>query len=145
MSLTLKKWIKSTEYSLGSVDGFGIEVALCIHWRLFLQCWSRTGIHKVWRQSSSDGTQAWLDHFEKFSIIFLQERWTRMRRVTNWASHIYLATRWSREKSRREKYEEATWKTPSWRSLHQAIACHKLINDSSALVWLQLLCSQALY
>lgn len=45
----------------------------------------------------------------------------------------------------KEKEKEATWKTESWRSLHQAMACHRLINDSSVLASPQLHCSQALH
>lgn len=61
-----------TGYSLGSIDGFGVKVALCIQGRLFLQCRSQTGIHIVRGEGSCDGTQACLGHFEKFSIILLQ-------------------------------------------------------------------------
>lgn len=61
-----------TGYSLGSIDGFGVKVSLCIQGRLFLQCCSQTGIHKVRGEGSCDGTQACLGHFEKFSIILLQ-------------------------------------------------------------------------
>lgn len=61
-----------TGYSLGSVDGFGVKVALGIQGRLFLQCCSQTGIHQVRGEGSRDGTQAGLGHFEKLSIILLQ-------------------------------------------------------------------------
>lgn len=44
-----------------------------------------------------------------------------------------------------EKWRMATWKTESWRSVHQAMSCHKLINDSSIMVSPQLHRSQALH
>lgn len=68
---------KCSDHSLGSVDGFGIKVTLCIHCHLFLQCCSKTDIHKVRGQGPGDGTQARIGHLEQFSIIFLQQRQTQ--------------------------------------------------------------------
>lgn len=65
------------------------------------------------------------------------------------AAGMYMVSRemdrasWA--ESGEEKWRMATWKTESWRSVHQAMSCHKLINDSSIMVLPQLHRSQALH
>ncbi len=74
-------------------------------------------------------------------------------RVTNWLSHHFFFCHEDmpaqlldgQTEQSKEKEKEATWKTGSWRSLRRAMACHRLINDSSVLASLQLHCSQALH
>lgn len=82
----LESVLQTSRYSLGSIDGFGVKVALCIQGRLFLQRCSQTGIHKVRGEGSRDGTQACCGHFEKFSIILLQTHTQKGRRVEKKAS-----------------------------------------------------------
>lgn len=57
----------------------------------------------------------------------------------------YERDRLNMAKPGKEKRGRGTWKTESLKNLHEAMACHRLINDSSVLASPQLHCSQALH
>lgn len=93
-------------YSLGSIDGFGVKVALCIQGPLFLQRCSQTGIHKVRGDGSRNGTQACLGHFEKFSIILLQTHIQKGQRVKKKGFIYSSGMGWTQSSTARKRIME---------------------------------------
>lgn len=60
------------KYLLCGLNWFGIKVSLCIYRCLFLCFGGVAGIHIIWRNGSSNGTEAGHWDLENFSIKFLE-------------------------------------------------------------------------
>lgn len=58
---------------LSRIDWFGVKVALSIHRNRLFHSGTNGGIHIVWRQSSSYGTETRHGHLEQLGVVLLHE------------------------------------------------------------------------
>lgn len=86
--LHILKDIKENKFLLCCVYWFRIKVSLCIYWSLFLCFRGVAGIYVVWRNGSSNGTEARHWNFKNFSVKFLKPTTTTKLNVI--PDHLFI-------------------------------------------------------